>query len=242
MQQDQQNLFLPDYLHYVAVEGVIGAGKTTFCRELARRSNNAQTVFEKADDNPFLPLFYSQGNTYAFQTQLWFLLSRYRQLSSDFNQRDLFYDITIADYLFAKDIIFANTILPKNELRLYNTVYQLLKPKVTQPDLVIYLQASTDVLLQRIKKRGIPYERHIDKNYIHTLNEAYNHFFFHFTETPLLIINTSDLEDFSNPYTIDELIEQIDYSRTGTNYYQPLPQKDIFKMEKNREEEESDNT
>jgi deoxyadenosine/deoxycytidine kinase len=212
---------LPEHMSYLCIEGVIGAGKTTLCKLLAERFN-ARPVLEYAEENPFLSSFYQDRHSHAFQTQLWFLLSRYRQLTETFIQQDLFHSSTVSDYMFAKDRIFATVNLDENELALYNTIAALLEREIPRPDFVVYLQASTDVLLERIEKRGRSFEFNMDRQYIDTLNQAYNHFFFHYTRSPLLIINTNDIDFVNNHRDFEDLVDQILQTRTGSNYYHPL--------------------
>jgi deoxyadenosine/deoxycytidine kinase len=221
MAQSPQRYELPDTVRHICIEGVIGAGKTTLC-SLLQKKLNARLVLEEAEENPFLAQFYRNRKDFAFQTQLWFLVSRYRQLSQAFGQQDLFHSVTLCDYMFAKDRIFAAINLDDNELNLYDTIAKNLSRDVAHPDLVVYLQVSTEVLLKHIEKRGRPFEYNMDRNYIETLNEAYNHFFFHFTDTPLLIINTSDIDFVTHPEHLDELLDQIVQAPPGVNFYKPM--------------------
>jgi len=205
---------------YIVVEGPIGVGKTTLTRALARRFG-ARSVFEIVEENPFLASFYQDRNKYAFQTQLFFLLSRFKQQQELF-QQDLFSQVTVSDYLFAKDRIFASITLDTNELALYERIYEHLGPRVMKPDLVIYLQARQEVLLQRIKKRGREFERKFDADYLAELSRTYNDFFHRYDETPLLIINTSDLDFAESDADFEELLRAVSSIRAGTHYYQPL--------------------
>lgn len=211
---------LPSHIRHVAIEGVIGAGKTTLCTMLQERFN-ARLLLEQAEENPFLSKFYQNRSDFAFQTQLWFLVSRYRQMSDAFVQEDLFHAITIVDYMFAKDRIFAAINLDDNELSLYNTVAKALSRELPRPDFIVYLQVSTETLLKRIEKRGRSFEFNMDRNYIETLNQAYNHFFFHYTKCPLLIINGSELDFVKNVDDLDVLAAQIAEARPGVNYFSP---------------------
>jgi deoxyadenosine/deoxycytidine kinase len=213
------------HFNYLCIEGVIGAGKTSLSYLLAERFN-ARTVLEEAEENPFLAKFYTDRRMFAFQTQLWFLVSRYKQLSMMIAQQDLFHQVTISDYIFAKDRIFANVNLDEDELILYNQLSRVMESSIAQPDLVVYLQASTDVLLKRIEKRGRAYEYNMDRDYIDLLNQAYNHFFFHHSSTPLLIINTNDIDFVNNSDDFEEIVEQIVRARNGTSYYQPMGSRD----------------
>ncbi len=205
---------------YIVVEGPIGVGKTTLTKALAKRFSG-RTVFEVVDENPFLANFYQDRNKFAFQTQLFFLLSRFKQ-QQELPQQDLFNQLTVSDYLFAKDRIFASITLDQNELALYERVYEQISPRVQRPDLVIYLQSRLEVLLARIKKRGRDFERKFDPDYLAELSRTYNDFFHRYDETPLLIINTSDLDFVENEADFEELLRAISQARSGTRYYQPL--------------------
>jgi deoxyadenosine/deoxycytidine kinase len=205
---------------YIVVEGPIGVGKTSLTRSLAKRFG-ARSVFEMVEENPFLASFYQDRNKYAFQTQLFFLLSRFKQ-QQDLFQQDLFSQVTVSDYLFAKDRIFASITLDPNELALYERVYEHLGPRVMKPDLVIYLQARLDVLLARIRKRGREFERKFDPEYLAELARTYNDFFHRYDETPLLVINTSDIDFVESEKDFEELIRAIGSIKAGTHYYQPL--------------------
>jgi deoxyadenosine/deoxycytidine kinase len=206
---------------YIAIEGPIGVGKTSLATALARRFSG-RTVLEVVEENPFLESFYQDKSKYAFQTQLFFLLSRYKQQQELF-QQDLFSQVTVSDYLFAKDRIFASITLDPNELALYERVYDTLGPRVMKPDLVIYLQGRLEVLLARIKKRGRDFERKFDAEYLAELSRTYNDFFHRYDETPLLVINTSDIDFVESDADFAELIRAISTIRRGTQYYQPLP-------------------
>ncbi|HEY4885605.1 MAG TPA: deoxynucleoside kinase [Myxococcales bacterium] len=205
---------------YIVVEGPIGVGKTSLTRTLSKRFN-ARSVFELVEENPFLASFYQDRNKHAFQTQLFFLLSRFKQQQELF-QQELFSQVTVSDYLFAKDRIFASITLDPNELALYERVYEHLGPRVMKPDLVIYLQARLDVLLSRIRKRGREFERKFDPEYLAELARTYNDFFHRYDETPLLVINTSDIDFVESERDFEELIRAIGSIKAGTHYYQPL--------------------
>lgn len=226
-----QDLKFPSHVNYLCIEGVIGAGKTSLCRLFEERFD-ARLVLEEVDENPFLSRFYSDRRSYAFQTQLWFLLSRYKQISVMVAQQDLFHSMTISDYMFAKDRIFASMNLLDDELVLYNNIARVLETSIPRPDLVVYLQASTDVLLKRIEKRGRSFEFNMDRDYIDTLNQAYNHFFFHYTSTPLLIIDTNDIDFVNDIRDLEELVEQIVNAKIGTHFYHPLGSKNRQAIEK----------
>lgn len=215
----------PPRLNFLTVEGVIGVGKTSFC-EILTKSWNCRFVREQIDDNPFLPRFYEDRRSFAFQTQLWFLLSRYRQLAETVPQQDLFHRITVCDYLFARDRIFAHVNLNEDELRLYDRVAGILEAQVPKSDLVVYLQASTEVLLRRIAKRGRSFEFNMDRSYIDLLNEAFNHFFFHYEGSPLIVINTDSLDFVNDKDDLREILEQIVKARAGITYYQPVRARD----------------
>ena len=205
---------------YIVVEGPIGVGKTALTRALAKRFS-ARSVFELVEENPFLASFFQDRNKYAFQTQLFFLLSRFKQQQELF-QQELFSQVTVSDYLFAKDRIFASITLDPNELALYERVYEHLGPRVMKPDLVIYLQARLDVLLARIRKRGREFERKFDPEYLAELSRTYNDFFHRYDETPLLVINTSDIDFVETEKDFEELVRAIGSIKAGTHYYQPL--------------------
>ncbi|MEW6433289.1 MAG: deoxynucleoside kinase [Myxococcota bacterium] len=206
---------------YIVVEGPIGVGKSSLTNILAERLQ-ARRVMEVVEENPFLASFYTDRSKYAFQTQMFFLLSRFKQQQELF-QQDLFAAVTVSDYLFAKDRIFAALTLDPNELALYERVFEEIGPRVTKPDLVIYLQARLDVLLGRIKKRAREFERKFDPEYLDSLCRAYNDFFFHYNETPLLVVNTSDIDFVNNPEDLENLLSVVRQTKKGTVHYQPLP-------------------
>ncbi len=201
---------------YIAIEGVIGVGKTTLARRLSK-TLEASMVLEVVEENPFLARFYDDPEAWAFQTQIFFLLSRYRQ-QRELSQRDLFAGSIVSDYVFAKDQIFATINLGEDELTLYRTIVPLLEARLVKPDLVVYLQATTDVLLERIHRRGRPFEREISREYLETLSEAYNHFFFHYDDTPLLIVNTNEMNFVSDESDYERLLSMIRGHRSGTSY------------------------
>ena len=203
----------------IAVEGPIGVGKTSFV-ELLGRKFDALKVLEDLE-NPFLQNFYEDKQGAAFQVQLFFLLSRYRQLQ-ELSQRDLFQQVMICDYIFPKDKIFAYLNLDDSELLIYDKLYELLEAQVPQPDMVIFLQAETQTLVERIRRRSRKYEEAISEAYIDEVNKAYNYFFFHYTQTPLLVIDTTRIDFVHHEEHLDELVEQIRKMDRGVQYYQPL--------------------
>ncbi len=192
---------------YIAIEGPIGVGKTSLCHLLAEEFN-LQLNLEQVEENPFLPDFYKDRTKFAFQTQIFFLLSRYRQ-QKEMTQQDLFHQGYVSDYIFAKDRIFAQLNLSEDELSLYESIYNLLDARIPKPDLVIFLQASTEVLKERIKKRKISYEKNINFDYLAELGQAYSRFFFTYTQTPLLVVNCSELDYVGKPEDYKNLLHEI---------------------------------
>jgi deoxyadenosine/deoxycytidine kinase len=207
-------------LHHVAIEGVIGAGKTTLAVKLAKFID-AKPMLEKFEENPFLEKFYEDISHYAFQTQIFFLLSRYRQ-QQELAQTDLFEQTIVSDYMFEKDKIFAYLNLQDDELKLYETMVGLLEKSVPKPDLVVYLQSSVDRLMTNIKKRGRKYERSMPKEYIQSLNEAYNYFFFRYKSSPLLIVNTEQIDFANDEEDFERLASEILRPRKVAEYYNPI--------------------
>jgi len=206
---------------YIAIEGPIGVGKSSLAERLATRLD-ATTIIEESE-NPFLADFYGGRAGAALQAQLFYLLNRHRQQMT-VRQGDLFAQTTISDYLFDKDKIFAYLNLDDNELFIYQRLYDLLSKDVPSPDLVIYLQAPTDVLLRRLRDRARDLDRETidpDPGYLKELNEAYQHFFFHYTSTPLLVVETSQLDLAGSDEALDDLIKQINGMGRGTQYYVP---------------------
>jgi deoxyadenosine/deoxycytidine kinase len=204
---------------HIAIEGVIGVGKTSLARMLAR-DLDARLNLEVVEENPFLPRFYADPRRHAFATQIFFLLSRYRQ-QQEFFQQDLFQRRVVSDYLFDKDRIFANLNLSDAELQLYDRVAAELSGRVPIPDLVVYLQASVEALLARIARRGRDYERDMPRAYIESLAEAYNHFFFHFSRCPLLVVNTNDIDFVHDRDHYEDLRWHIETPFEGVRYYTP---------------------
>ncbi|MFN2371891.1 MAG: deoxynucleoside kinase [Candidatus Krumholzibacteriia bacterium] len=206
---------------YIVVEGVIGVGKTSLAKLLATRAG-ARLNLEVVEENPFLSKFYGNRSAYAFQTQIFFLLSRFRQQQKLF-QDELFRSILVSDYLFAKDRIFANLNLGDDELVLYNQLATILEQRVMKPDLVIYLQARTEVLLQRIHWRGRSFEQDMEPGYLEALGAAYSYYFHHYKESPLLVVNTDNLDFVNVPGDFELLHEQLAEEFTGTRYFAPDP-------------------
>ena len=205
---------------YLVIEGVIGAGKTSLARMLTERLQ-AKLVLEEVEENPFLKDFYRDRARYAFQTQMHFLFSRYQQ-QRDLRQMDLFSEKLVADYLFQKDRIFASLNLVDRELAMYERLVGWLELDVVKPDIVVYLQANPDVLMERIAKRNRPFEKDMDKDYIGRLNDAYNHYFFHYTDTPLLVVNTNGIDFVNEPDDYEDLVRRILSHHQGTMYYTPI--------------------
>ena len=205
---------------YIAVEGPIGVGKTALARRLAA-DFGAQLLLEQVDDNPFLRKFYEDPARHAFQTQLFFLLERYRQ-QRGLQENGLPAQGLVADYLFAKDGIFAGVTLNGDEGTLYTQIFQLLHHQIPRPDLVIYLEARPEVLLRRIKKRGLEYERPITKDYLERLTEAFRSFFHNYTDAPLLVVNSSDIDFVEHGSDLADLINEIRSMRQGVQHYIPL--------------------
>jgi len=202
------------------VEGPIGVGKTSLAKILAGEFH-ARTLFERVEENPFLPKFYEDPGTYAFQNQIFFLLSRYQQ-QRELMQQELFRQSTVADYLFAKDKIFASLTLGAEELSLYHQIYQLLDPRIPRPDLVVYLQARPEVLYKRIEKRDKRYERGVTLEYLTEVAQAYNQFFFRYDESPLLVVNTSEIDFVTSSQDMADLVREINNMGSGTQHYIPL--------------------
>jgi deoxyguanosine kinase len=209
---------------FIAVEGVIGAGKTSLAKKIKERLNS-KLILEQFEVNPFLEKFYVDRSRYAFQTQMFFLVNRYKQ-QEELLQEELFTKHIVSDYLFEKDRIFAYLNLSGEELKLYEGLYPLLARNLRKPDLVVFLQSSVDKLMYNIKKRHRKIERALTRSYIEELSEAYNHFFFRYNTTPLLIVNSTEI-DFVNVETdFEELFKQIFREDRGVKeYFKPEPKK-----------------
>jgi deoxyadenosine/deoxycytidine kinase len=206
-------------MRYICVEGPIGVGKTALAERLAERLE-AKLVKEVVEENPFLDKFYGDMRNYAFQTQLFFLLARHKQ-QRDLLQSELFHETVVSDYLFDKDRVFAYMNLTEHELALYERIYEFLVKEIPKPDLVVYLQARTDVLLARIKQRGRQFEAGIDPAYLSSLADAYNHFFMHYEAVPLLIVNTERLDFVTSHDDFEDLLRAIETTTSGRRFYSP---------------------
>lgn len=207
-------------LRFIVIEGVIGVGKTSLAKKIRDRLD-ARLILEQFDNNPFLEKFYSDRKRYAFQTQMFFLINRFKQ-QQELAQEDLFTNYIVGDYLFDKDRIFAYLNLSKDELNLYESIYPLLARSLRQPDLTVYLQASTDRLMYNIKARNRKVERALSRNYLDELSEAYNHYFFRYDNTPLLIVNATELDFVHKEEDFDLLFKQIFRDdRAYTEYFSP---------------------
>ncbi len=216
---------MPEVLpNYIAVEGIIGVGKTSLAELLADRLD-ATLMLEEASSNPFLADFYRDRRRYAFPTQMFFLMTRYQQ-QQRVVERDLFISRIVSDYIFDKDQLFASVTLSDREQTLYNRLAQILKKDVPRPDLVIYLQASTSVLQDRIRQRNREFEKFIGRDYLEELNEAYNSFFFHYNNAPLLVINTDELNFVRNEDHLQDVIDRISRPLGRTTYYTPPGNRD----------------
>jgi deoxyadenosine/deoxycytidine kinase len=205
-------------LRHVAIDGPIGVGKTSLVQLLARKFHGTQALEDV--DNPFLPEFYKRKKGSAFQTQLFFLLSRYQQ-QREIAQIDLFQNLVVADYHFPKDKIFACLNLDDSELLIYDRLYNLLSESVPKPDLVIYLQGSLETCMKRVKKASRAFEKGITPEYVAQLIEAYNYYFYHYEETPLLVVDTNEIDFVNRPADFDDLVTQIQKAKKGVQYYVP---------------------
>ena len=207
-------------LYYLAVEGPIGVGKTSLVKLLGKKLG-AKMVLEEYENNPFLEEFYNDPERFAFQTQLFFLMSRYRQ-QQDLRQVDMFHNLLITDYMFVKDRLFASLNLDDKELSLYDTVANILERNVLKPDVVIYLQADTQTLMRNIAKRGRDFEKNMSFEYLDALSQVYTEYFFKYQETPLIIINTNNIDFVNNSDDLDEVIKYIREPVSGTKFFNPI--------------------
>jgi deoxyguanosine kinase len=209
------------HLRYVAIEGVIGAGKTSLARMLAERMG-ARLVLEQFEENPFLPAFYEDRGRWAFQTELSFLASRFRQQKA-LENLDLFHNAAVSDYTFDKNRIFAHITLEGDELQLYESLYSLMEPNTPQPDLVVYLQSSLERLMANIALRARSYEQRMEREYLRELGAAYDQYFAHYRKGPLLVVNSSRIDFVNNPAHFDSLLSRIATTRQpGTTYFNPM--------------------
>jgi deoxyguanosine kinase len=206
-------------LRYIAIEGVLGAGKTYVAKRIAE-TLGAKIIYEEFEKNPFLEDFYNDPERYGFQTEIFFLINRYRQ-QQQIHQLDMFQNCIVSDYIFTKSRIFATLNLNDKELRLYDTVLSLMEKDIVQPDLVVYLQSSTKRLLANIRKRDRKIEKNISEEYLHALNDLYNNFFFHYVDTPLLVINTDEIDIINNENDYKDVLYEINNHTSGTKYYIP---------------------
>ena len=206
--------------YHIAIEGTIGVGKTSLAKILSQRLE-AKLVLEEFEENPFLVDFYNNPQQFAFQTQLFFLLSRYKQ-QQQFQQTELFTKTLISDYMFVKDRLFAALNLSDKEMSLYNSIALILEKSISSPDLVIFLQSDTDRLMQNITKRDRDYEKNIDWKYIDSLNQVYNEYFFRYDDSPLLIINTNDIDFVNNQNDLEQIISFIRTPGEGVRYFNPI--------------------
>ena len=204
---------------FIVVEGPVGVGKTTLARRLSE-SFNTELLLEGADENPFLNEFYSSKKNVAFQTQLFFLFQRAQQMQ-DLKQADMFRPVHVADFIIEKDRLFAELTLDDEEFKLYQQIYQHLTIDAPAPDLVIYLQASVEVLRKRISHRGRDYERSMNSEYLNRLNESYARFFHDYTQSPLLIVNAEEIDLVNNENDYKLLLEQIRKVKSGRHYFNP---------------------
>tara|TARA_B100000959_G_scaffold259666_1_gene295446 strand:+ start:58 stop:705 length:648 start_codon:yes stop_codon:yes gene_type:complete len=205
--------------YHIAVEGSIGVGKTSLAKILSERLK-CKLILEEFEDNPFLADFYKNSKQYAFQAQLFFLLSRYRQ-QTEFQQMEIFSKSIVSDYMFMKDRIFASLNLDDKEMSLYDKVASILEKNMVFPDLIIFLQSDTERLMKNIQKRGRAYETNINWSYLDALNQIYNEYFFRYDNSPLLIINTNDIDFVNDNNDLEEIMNIIQKPINGTKYYNP---------------------
>jgi deoxyguanosine kinase len=209
-------------VRYIAIEGVIGSGKTALAKKMKVRLDS-KLILEQFETNPFLEKFYTDRRRYAFQTQMFFLINRFKQ-QEELNQEDLFTQYIVGDYIFDKDRIFAYLNLSGEELKLYESIFPLLQRNLRKPDLVVFLQSSIDRLMHNIKKRSRKIERNLTRSYIEELSDAYTHFFFRYNSSPLLIVNSTEIDFVNNEEDFDELFRQIfREDRAFIEYFNPEP-------------------
>jgi deoxyguanosine kinase len=204
---------------YIAVEGPIGVGKTSLARALSRQMS-ARLVLEEVDSNPFLSRFYEDPDKFALPVQLYFLLTRYNQ-QRELAQQDLFAQATVSDYLFAKDRIFASLNLAPDEMTLYDNVYRLLDARMAKPDLVVYIRANVDVLAARLRRRNRDFEQNISLGYLERVSAAFRDFFFYYDETPLLAVDTSEIDFVTDSDDLKDLIREIERAPQGVQHFVP---------------------
>ncbi len=210
---------------FIAIEGVIGVGKTTLATKLAK-FYKAELVLEPVEDNPFLEKFYENIDAYAFQTQIFFLFARYKKMQN-LKQNRLFFEKVISDFIFEKDKIFARMNLDENELLLYDHIINFIEQDITHPDVVVYLQASPEVIMERIKKRGRSFEENISMEYIEELSRNYNNFFMHYRNAPVLIVNVDDVDLSVQSSPVDQIIQEIEKPFSGIKFLKPISIEDV---------------
>ncbi|MDZ4713598.1 MAG: deoxynucleoside kinase [bacterium] len=211
-------------IKYIAIEGVIGVGKTTLAKKLSDRLN-AKLILENFEDNPFLEKFYNDPVSYAFHTQMYFLMSRYKQLQ-EIKQIDLFHEYYVSDYIFEKDKIFAYLNLQDDELKLYEKIVSLIERSIVVPDLIIYLQSTVQRLMQNIRHRDRDIEKEMKEDYIKDLNEGYNYFFFRYKATKVMIVNSADIDFVNSEKDFENLISEIlKPEHSAIEYYNPVSEK-----------------
>ena len=208
-------------LNFIVVEGPIGVGKTTLAKRLAQ-SFGSDVLLEGVEENPFLERFYQDPRSAALQTQLFFLFQRARQIQA-LRQTDMFRPVRVADFIMEKDRLFAELTLDEDEFKLYQQVYEHVTIDAPAPDLVIYLQAPVDVLQKRVSKRGRDYERHLNAEYLERIVQSYTRFFYDYAQSPLLIVNATEIDLVNNESDYQLLLEQIHKTRSGRHYFNPAP-------------------